>query len=318
MESQRINTLSQERARLVLVSAWNDSGGGFLTRLLDGHQSLRGWPFELQLGVSGANSAHAGIIHDKYRWPKLNLAQDRTGLFDALMDEELKSVLAGRALSRFAGYEPSVTLEAWRAAFCDSAIPQEPSRRDIIAAYIDSYFRLAGDKPAASWVLGHCPCVVLDADSILADFPTAKIIHIIRDPVTGLGDFRRRQRIFDAERFAERWKLVNGEALNMKNAHRDAVMLLRYEDLLAVREASLRQILDFLDLPFNPATLIPSWRGRPLSDQDLGPFGGVGKISREYENAIRASISEPEQERLRTDTAELMEALNHVLPPVTS
>jgi len=33
--------------RLVLISAWNDSGGGFLHRLFDGHPECFVYPFEL-------------------------------------------------------------------------------------------------------------------------------------------------------------------------------------------------------------------------------------------------------------------------------
>lgn len=309
MESQQVTRLSDNSAGLVLVSAWNDSGGGLLTRLLDGHTRLRGWPFELLLGTAGTNDTYAGTIHDKYRWPRFDMAAGSDCWFEAICDMELKAVLTGAAPPRFDAYRLPVELADWRAAFRAWQMPARPDRRDIVAAYIDSWFRLCDDNPAADHVLGHCPSLILDADMVLSDFPAAKIVHVIREPAAGLGDFRRRHQGFPVDLFAARWSLVNGAALAARLRNPGSVQILRYEDLRDAREASLRRVLDFLGLPFESTTLTPSWRGQALSDQNLGPFGGVGAVSRVYDAAMRDSVLEHEKEELRNATAAIYTAL---------
>ena len=70
----------------VFVSAVNDSGGGYLTRLLDGHPALRGYPFELQLGTGRTRCGFDEWFAAKYRWP--TLPASRRDAFDAFANEE--------------------------------------------------------------------------------------------------------------------------------------------------------------------------------------------------------------------------------------
>jgi len=300
MINQHVNQLTDGSTGLVLVSAWNDSGGGFLTRLLDGHLRLRGWPFELLLGTSGYRDNAASLIHDRYRWPLFDLSADRETWFDAISDNELKTVLAGNAPALFDAYRLDTSLAAWKAAFLAWPMPAKPERRDIIAGYIDSWFAIDGTKLAADRVLGHCPSLIVDAKAILADFPDAKLVHVVRDPVAGLGDFRRRHPQFAARDFAARWTLVNGAALEARARHPDAVMVVRYEKLRDDRERELKRVLDFLELPFEAATLTPTWRGAPLAE--MGPFGGVAAASPSYDADMRGTVSDSDRDQLHVST----------------
>jgi len=311
MPNQTVKQLTDGRAALVLVSAWNDSGGGFLTRLLDGHSRLRGWPFELLLGTTGYHDVPARLIHDRYRWPLFDPVAGKEAWFDAIADTELKAVLRGTAPRRFDDYRLPVTLAAWKAAFLAWPLPGQPSRRDIIAAYIDSWFALCGDKPVADRVLGHCPSLVVDWTAIFADCPGAKLVHVVRDPVTGLGDFRRRHPGFDAGAFAARWALVNGAAIDAKAHRPDAVLIVGYEKLRDAREPELVRMLSFLGLPFETETLTPSWQGRPLTGGHFGPFGGVGAIGVDHDQAMQDSVPQ-------SDRAILIEAGAHLVDPIAA
>jgi hypothetical protein len=247
------------------------------------------------------------MIHARYRWPRFTQGAGASAWFDAIADSELKAVLSGAAPARFEGYRLAPRLAEWRNAFLAWPLPPDPTRRDIIAAYIDSWFSLGEDKPIASRVLGHCPSLVLDAEAIFVDFPDAKIVHVVRDPTAGLGDFRRRHGNFPTDDFATRWTLVNGAALRARTAHPHAVLIVQYERLRDTREFELRRVLDFLGLPFEPATLTPSWRGRPVSDHGLGPFGGVGAIGAAHDADMVSRISDHEQAQLRATTQQLLE-----------
>lgn len=301
-DEPKSTSLLSGTVRLVLVSAWNDSGGAFLARLLDGHPQLRGWPFELQLGTAGYTDAVSAAIRDKYRWPRLDVTADRTALFDAFLDDELKPVLRDLAPPQFAGYRPGVDLSAWRDEFVRMDLPGPPSRRAIVAAYIDSYFRLSGEASAAEILVGHCPSIILDAAETIADFPDARFIHVVRDSVAGLGDFRRRHPAFDAGTFRDRWLLVNGAALTAAHRWPGAVLLLRYEALRDEREAQMRRILSHMDAAFDPVTLTPSWNGIPLLQDDLGPFGGVSSTTAMDDDDVRWQVSPADQNMLQQAT----------------
>lgn len=262
------------------------------------------------LGTAGHNDAYAGIIHGRYRWPHFDLAAGPESWFEAIDDRELKSVLTGTAPAKFSGYELPVSLAEWQEAFGTWPMPEEPSRRDIITAYIDSFFKVSGEKPAADHVLAHCPNLTLDAGPILSDFPDARIIHIVRDPVTGLGDFRRRHPGFDATQFLVRWKMVNGAALEARACHPGAITIVRFEQLRDTRETSLRRVLEFLGLAFEPATTTPSWRGRPISDQDMGPFGGVPTIGAAHDARTLERVADQERTFLRSETAAILQSLD--------
>src|SRR5262245_31779656 len=105
---------------LVLVSAWNDSGGGFVHRLFDGHPECFVWPFELQLGTAEQSDGFASWFRAKYRWPVLPsdaASAPPERLFDLFLDDEVKGYLRHRAASKFAAFDLDLSIVAWRAEF---------------------------------------------------------------------------------------------------------------------------------------------------------------------------------------------------------
>ena len=136
------------------------------------------------------------------------------------------------------------------------------------------------------------------ADRVLECFPDARILHMIRDP---------------RDRHAsvlKRWKSTRGGVgsataawlasvrLGERNEARypDRFRIVRYEDLASEPEATLRQLCDFIDEPYDPAML--GMRG--ASDfRDAGgnsSFGrfGVGQISTASIGRYRDALSEPD------------------------
>ena len=75
----------------IFVSAWNDSGGGYLKRLLDGHPALVVYPFELQLGTGLERCGYDDWFPAKYRWPVL--PHEAREAFDAFANEELRAAM---------------------------------------------------------------------------------------------------------------------------------------------------------------------------------------------------------------------------------
>lgn len=299
--------LLDRTTRLGLISAWNDSGGGFLHRLIDGHRDIAAWPFELQLGTGLRHDTRSGQVHAKYRWPVFHDAEPGTDAhFNSIIDDELKSVLNGKAGSKFSDFPLDVSFDVWRTRFCELMNGIAVSRRHIIAAYIDSFFSLWRNSNMPGWAIGHCPSLVLDAADIFADFPDAKMLHVLRDPVAGLGSFRQRHPGFALGDYAARWNLVNAAAIEAAAQWSSNMLLLRYENLRDARQQTMTRVLDFLGLAFCESTLQPSWNGRAISETNMGPFGGVAKISAAYDSYLDAGIAPGEKEELLRLTANTM------------
>ena len=83
--------------KLDLISAWNDSGGGYLTRLLDGALDTQVWPYELLLGNDDIKDGFDGWFKSCYRWPGFGdqtiTINEAAEFFDKTQDPEIKSVL---------------------------------------------------------------------------------------------------------------------------------------------------------------------------------------------------------------------------------
>src|SRR5207244_4250651 len=155
--------------RLVLISAWNDSGGGFLHRLFDGHPECFVYPFELQLGTALLHDGFESWFRPKYRWPILPEdlgAASPEQLFELFLDDEVKGCLRGRAASKFREFDLELSMEAWRTQFAArlGAAPRTPER--VIAAYVGGLFAAWRNRRGSGReriYLGHCPTIVLDA-----------------------------------------------------------------------------------------------------------------------------------------------------------
>ncbi|MDQ1534208.1 MAG: hypothetical protein QOF28_1969, partial [Actinomycetota bacterium] len=119
------------------MSAWNDSGGGYLTRLLDGHRDLQVYPFELQLGTGLAPVGFDEWFPAKYRWPVL--PPDARGAFDAFANEELRSATTPAAEGKFARFAIDVDFDGWRKAF-ESLIDESSDRGQVVSAWLTTFF----------------------------------------------------------------------------------------------------------------------------------------------------------------------------------
>ena len=296
--------------RLVQISAWNDSGGGFLHRLLDGHPGLRSWPFELLLGRDGMEVDGFGEdwFRGRFRWPRfgaqLLAARDGAALFDLISDAELKGVLRDPSGAKHRDFPVAVDLAAWRA---------EAARRwtedgrftagAFVEGYVESFLSLLDGGPGDGRpVLAHCPCAILDAPETWADLPDARFVCVIRSPLSGFADMSRRHPGLAPARFAAKWSLVNGASALWAGKAPDRVRLVTLPDLLASREATLRELCGWLGLPFDGRAMTPSWRGRALAEAAMGPFGGVPTISSERERALAEGLPVATSDALRRGT----------------
>jgi hypothetical protein len=119
----------------------------------------------------------------------------------------------------------------------------------------------------------------------LANLPGAALIHVIRDPRAVLASQKNRwkMRLLGASRvplyemvrtwvnyhpvtMAKLWRGATNAALRLRG--HDRVMLIRFEDLIADPETQIREMCDFLGVPFEPAmSSIPKWGSSNLKHE---------------------------------------------------
>ena len=140
----------------------------------------------------------------------------------------------------------------------DQPVPLPADWRDYsrsLAAVLDGVFRyFAAREGKRRW----CEKTPQHAQHLLAlaeQFPNAKFIQVIRDGRDCAASFHRRWRR-QPELTMYRWKKVVAAAQTQGQSLGESCYLeMRYEDLTAAPESSLRRICNFLELRFDNAVL---------------------------------------------------------------
>lgn len=281
--------------RLVLISAWNDSGGGFLHRLFDGHPECFVYPFELQLGTALLHDGFESWFRPKYRWPILPEdlgAASPEQLFELFLDDEVKGCLRGRAASKFREFDLELSMEAWRTQFAArlGAAPRTPER--VIAAYVGGLFAAWRNRRGSGReriYLGHCPTIVLDADRLLVDCPGARLIHVVRRPTSGFVDMRRRVPDVEVASYCRKWSLINMLGFYFAEKYPARMTTVRLDRLIEQQAAELGRLCAWLGLGYDAVLEGPTWNREPLAH--LWPFGGVPVVSAAHERECEDSLS---------------------------
>jgi hypothetical protein len=108
------------------------------------------------------------------------------------------------------------------------------------------------------------PGNIAHADRIWAAWPDAKIVHIIRDPRDVFASLVEARKWDSPEEFADRWVSTIGRGLRLKgeiNPSDKSYLAIRYEDLIAASEQTMRRVIDFIEEPWEAA--VAQFTGRP-------------------------------------------------------
>ena len=108
------------------------------------------------------------------------------------------------------------------------------------------------------------PGNVSHIDHILAAWPDAQIIHIIRDPKDVFASLLESKKWDSVEEFTERWCGIFGAVETFRRVHpkkEGSYLELRYETLVSDPITTTRQLCAFLDEPWNEQ--LASFSGKP-------------------------------------------------------
>ena len=280
---------------LFLISALHESGGGFITRLFDGHPELKVYPFEMQLGTDAPRDELKGYcFQPRYRWPRFSERfKNCEALHRSITDREVKRYLTNRSASKFSVFDLRLSMEDWMRNFQHHLrrFKGKMNRSSVIESYLLSFFsswrsRLKSKKEWA--VLGHCPILLFDVEAVFCDFPNSKMVHLVRSPEATFHDTKQRLPHLKPREFCSIWNLTVFFSTYCQKKYPHRFLVIRYESLIASKVKTLKLICAFLGISYSPKMLKPSWNGIPLGS--INPFGGIPDPSLAYERTVRRAL----------------------------
>lgn len=240
------------------------AGSMFLQQLFDHHPQVIAYP--AQTGIYQQYlPAQLGSFEDA--WKALTEAGFLHRHLNAHPDLSIGDRLDAPASERF-----TVDAERLKELLADELQGHDViQRRDLVVALARAFTRLTGRAPDGARVLlehVHVPAVLGEA---LADFPTAKVINVVREPVSGLFSMARHYRkefgVVDPRSFnafvenfvVEGWPLVAGRA---ERVAPEDYRVIRIEDLNARGQALMPELAQWLGLDDHPSLYEPTVGGR--------------------------------------------------------
>ncbi|NDJ53591.1 MAG: sulfotransferase [Chloroflexi bacterium] len=152
-------------------------------------------------------------------------------------------------------------------------LPATP--RSIFLVYVLAF---ACANPAAKssprlWI-SKTPGNEHHAQTLLAMFPQARFIHLIRDPYPNLASMKKLQqaqgRLWDAKTITARLKDSLRQARkNLSQLGEARYRLLRYEDVLADPEGELRNLATWLGIAWDDRLTSPTVNGQPATSNSM-------------------------------------------------
>ena len=125
-----------------------------------------------------------------------------------------------------------------------------------VCASVYAQYAAVCHKPEDALLGDKNPHYCLAAPRLLALFPEARFIHMVRDPRDNVSSFRRVSFDLDTPSgLATRWRLYNSAVLSTAKHAPQRFHTIRFEDLLGDPRCALEELCAFLGLEFRPRML---------------------------------------------------------------
>jgi hypothetical protein len=260
-------------ARPVFICGHHRTGTTLLLNLLDGHPELSVLPNEgTYLTMLGYAARDKVSFEDTDRFVATWIFRlvDPTFephfLLGRSRDQDNPSVNFAR---RLLGWQPAL-----RAAWPERV--QFALLLSLVSAYSD--MALPGSNPRM-WV-EKTPLNELHAKTLIAAFPEARFIHLIRDPLVTLASILELQREGTEHRLRHIWRIARSLRLASQNRElrSDRYLVVRYEELTAKPDAVIEQVRAFLAISPSAMLATPTTRGQPVRSNSSFERGAPGIV----------------------------------------
>ena len=273
---------------LIMISAEMEHGGNLVHRHFDGHPNCFTYPFESQLGTKYSNNILCPAVHPiRYGYTAFPEGTSYDRAFTLIWDEELKAYIRNPTRSKFgscglimdeqkrresfSSYWQKLHWDSWEKCY------HPISRRTVVEAYFRSCFDAWENfirSGKETHYVGYNPGMVAETDKIFSDFPSAHIIHVVRNPFSAYGDYLKRPYPQQTlEEYCLPYNIAHQLAYNYSKKYPNNSHLLKLEDFLKSKKDALLPILEKIGIPWEDTFNYPSFNGKKLDK--LPPWGTV-------------------------------------------
>lgn len=158
---------------------------------------------------------------------------------------------------------------------------------------------------------------------LVAEFPEAKLLHVVRHPFAVYASSRQAVRnsghpSSDESRILRQMHLSYREAASRSDRPAsDSYLLVRYEDLLEDTAGSVRRMASFLGVQPLPVMMRPTANGIPTpSNSSFDSNKAAGKLNRQPADRAFDALTRRDRERLSAVLADHGEKLGYALAPL--
>ena len=286
--------------QLLMIGAMYENGGNVTHRLLDGHPQLYVYPFESQLGTRLVQDKFTSMFPQKYRWPVFALDAAPATDYHAIIDEECKVRARTPHVSKFRHVPFDFSDDERREIYQRRVGERGRSRANNMAAFFEATFEAWKDFKRSGEervYVGYSPVAVIDAPKILAEWPNAHVLHIVRNPWSAYADTKKRPVPLSLEDYLFGWTINQYCALLARKQFPDRMHILRTEDVLADPVQTLGELCEKMGLRREATLGTPTWNGTPLGE--VYPWGTIRSATSEANRATAAELSAEEIEAIR-------------------
>jgi hypothetical protein len=281
--------------RATFIAGSPRSGTTLMTAMLDDHPDLVVFPEEhlyvRPQDLPGDDSRP--VLREILKEKVVLRLQGKDSFLDAMHEE-------GRDYADFDYQRFEAEVDA-----CFQSILGEPhgAKRSVTAlgliALMTAFARVTGNEQHSRWVLKN-PHYELYWQQLFADFPSARMIYLVRDPRdvilsrTIKKDKKKHLRqggdvlswkdeaiaLKPSVRFLKQWEHSINAYLEIKEAFPGQIMRVRYEDLVASPREVMREVSEFLGVGWNESLSTPSFLGTPWKGGSMHrqSFDGIGRL----------------------------------------
>ena len=298
--------------KFLMLGAMYENGGNTTHRFLDGHPQMFVYPFESQIGTRLVSDRMASIFPVKYRYPVFALDATSYQDYKAIIDEEGKVRSRTPHVSKFRHMKFDFNDDE-RCEIYQKYIQEiGRSRANNVAAFFRATFDAWKDYKHTGkeqFYVGYSPIFVVDTPKLLADFPNAHILHIVRNPWSAYADTKKRPVPHSLADYMLGWTLNQYYALLYREQYRDRLHIVRAEDVMNDPYNTLGEICEKLGLERSDSLKTPSWNGEPL--EEVYPWGTIRKATSEANLATAKELSAEEIEEIRLRTWQYLDVFNY-------
>ncbi len=269
------------------------SGTTLMMSLLDGHDELLAFPEQcpyLSFPVNG--KVGDDLLESLFQAKKL----------PRFHNQQIPADVVNREKKDYSSIDYSLFSRSATAFFRahEKSSPELSPPGLALLSLMHGFAEALGRPDFKRWVLKQTK-YELRIEEIISDFPGARLVYIVRDPVqsslsraikrrkknrlstleTGTADDLKLRpdkiRIHLSD--LEEWKKSVSSITEAQKKYPSQILVVKYEDLTAKPEYIMRQTSEFLDISWQPSLLIPTFMGKPWGGNSMRDkkFSGVEK-----------------------------------------